>query len=61
MPEFIDLSREIFHRTQTHPSHPPAVVTVWGDHSEKPSQRALPAFTTSVSAPIVSSSGTSGS
>ena len=35
MPEFVDLSREIFHRTQTHPSHPPAVVTVWGDHSEK--------------------------
>ncbi|MCA3414034.1 MAG: cyclase family protein [Roseomonas sp.] len=33
--EFIDLSREIFHRTQTHPSHPPVMVTVWGDHSEK--------------------------
>lgn len=33
--ELIDLSREIFHRTQTHPSHPPAVMTVWGDHSEK--------------------------
>ncbi len=33
--EFIDLSREIFHRTQTHPSHPPVVMTVWGDHSEK--------------------------
>ena len=33
--ELIDLSREIFHRTQTHPSHPPVVMTVWGDHSEK--------------------------
>lgn len=35
MPEFIDLSREIFHRTATHPSHPPVIVTVWNDHSEK--------------------------
>lgn len=35
MPEFIDLSREIFHRTQTHPSHPPVIMTVWNDHSEK--------------------------
>ena len=33
--ELIDLPREIFHRTQTHPSHPPVVLTVWGDHSEK--------------------------
>lgn len=33
--ELIDLSREIFHRTQTHPSHPPVVTTVWGDHAEK--------------------------
>lgn len=33
--ELIDLSREIFHRTQVHPSHPPVVMTVWGDHSEK--------------------------
>jgi kynurenine formamidase len=33
--ELIDLSREIFHRTQAHPSHPPVVMTVWGDHSEK--------------------------
>ena len=33
--EFIDLSRELFHRTQTHPSHPPVIVTVWGDHSEQ--------------------------
>jgi|GEM_PF-4802302 len=32
MPEFIDLSREIFQRTQTHPSHPPVVMTFWGDH-----------------------------
>ncbi|HYZ31321.1 MAG TPA: cyclase family protein [Crenalkalicoccus sp.] len=35
MPEFVDLSREIFHRTQTHPSHPPVVMTVWNDHAEK--------------------------
>ncbi len=35
MPEFVDLSRELFHRTQTHPSHPPMVMTVWGDHDEK--------------------------
>jgi len=33
--ELIDLSREIFHRTQVHPSHPPVVMTVWNDHSEK--------------------------
>jgi kynurenine formamidase len=33
--EIVDLSREIFHRTQTHPSHPPVVMTVWNDHSEK--------------------------
>ena len=32
--ELIDLSREIFHRTQIHPSHPPVIVTVWNDHSE---------------------------
>jgi kynurenine formamidase len=33
--ELIDLSRELFHRTQVHPSHPPVVMTVWNDHSEK--------------------------
>lgn len=33
--EFIDLSREIYHRTPAHPSHPPVIVTVWNDHSEK--------------------------
>jgi len=33
--ELIDLSRELFHRTQTHPSHPPVIMTVWSDHSEK--------------------------
>lgn len=32
--EIVDLSREIFHRTQTHPSHPPVVMAVWNDHSE---------------------------
>ena len=35
MPEFVDLSREIFHRTQVHPSHPPVVMTVWNDHAEQ--------------------------
>jgi kynurenine formamidase len=30
----VDLSREIHHRTPTHPSHPPVVTTVWNDHSE---------------------------
>ena len=33
--EFVDLSREIFHRTQVHPAHPPVIVTTWYDHSEK--------------------------
>jgi len=33
--EIIDLSREIFHRTPTHPAHPPVIMTVWNDHSEK--------------------------
>jgi kynurenine formamidase len=33
--ELIDLSRELFHRTQVHPSHPPVIVSVWGDHTEK--------------------------
>src|SRR5919107_821276 len=33
--EIVDLSREIFHRTQTHPSHPPVIMTVWNDHSEQ--------------------------
>lgn len=33
--EFVDLSREIHHRTPAHPSHPPVIVTVWNDHSER--------------------------
>ena len=33
--EIIDLSRELLHRTQTHPSHPPVIMTVWNDHLEK--------------------------
>ena len=33
--EFIDLSREIYHRTPHHPSHPPVIMTVWNDHNEK--------------------------
>ena len=30
----VDLSRELYHRTPAHPSHPPVVMTVWNDHSE---------------------------
>ncbi len=33
--ELIDLSRDLFHRTQAHPSHPPIIINVWGDHTEK--------------------------
>lgn len=32
--EIVDLSREVFHRTQTRPSHAPVVVAVWNGHSE---------------------------
>lgn len=32
--QLIDLSRELYHRTPTHPSHPHVVMTVWNDHSE---------------------------
>ena len=32
--QFIDLSRELYHRTPTHPSHPPVVMGVWNDHRE---------------------------
>ena len=30
----IDLSRELYHRTPAHPSHPPIVVATWYDHDE---------------------------
>lgn len=30
----VDLSRELYHRTPTHPAHPPVVATIWNDHSE---------------------------
>ena len=33
--EFIDLSREIHHRTAVHPAHPPVIVATWYDHDEK--------------------------
>src|ERR1700723_4104653 len=33
--EMIDLSRDLFHRTQVHPSPPPVIVSVWYDHAEK--------------------------
>src|SRR3569623_1598122 len=32
--KFIDLSRELYHRTPPHPSHPPIIMGVWNDHSE---------------------------
>lgn len=32
--KLIDLSREIYHRTPTHPAHPPVVMAVWNDHTE---------------------------
>lgn len=32
--KLIDLSRELYHRTPTHPSHPPVVQSVWYDHDE---------------------------
>ena len=33
--EIIDLSRELHHRAQVHPAHPPIVIATWYDHSEK--------------------------
>lgn len=33
--KIVDLSREIYHRAPVHPSHPPMVLSVWYDHSEK--------------------------
>lgn len=33
--DIVDLSREIYHRTPTHPAHPPVVMTVWDDHHMK--------------------------
>lgn len=32
--EFVDLSRELHHRTPAHPTHPPVATAVWYDHSE---------------------------
>ena len=32
--KLIDLSRELYHRTPTHPSHPPVVLTDWNTHDE---------------------------
>ena len=33
--EIIDLSRELHHRTQVHPAHPPVIVATWYDHDER--------------------------
>lgn len=33
--EFVDLSRELTHRTPHHPMHPPVIITVWDDHHMK--------------------------
>jgi kynurenine formamidase len=40
--QFIDLSRELYHRTPTHPSHPPVVMGVWNDHSDIKQAGATP-------------------
>ena len=32
--KFIDLSRELYHRTPPHPSHPPIIIGTWYDHDE---------------------------
>ena len=32
--KLIDLSRELYHRTPAHPSHPPVAVATWYDHDE---------------------------
>lgn len=32
--QLVDLSRELYHRTPAHPSHPPIVTKVWNDHDE---------------------------
>jgi kynurenine formamidase len=32
--KLIDLSRELYHRTPTHPNHPPVVITDWNTHAE---------------------------
>jgi kynurenine formamidase len=32
--KLIDLSRELYHRTPAHPSHPPIAVATWYDHDE---------------------------
>ena len=32
--KFIDLSRELYHRTPPHPSHPPIIIGTYYDHDE---------------------------
>src|SRR5262245_42463709 len=32
--KLIDLSRELYHRTPPHPSHPPIAIATWYDHDE---------------------------
>jgi kynurenine formamidase len=32
--KLIDLSRELYHRTQVHPAHPPVIITTWNDHDQ---------------------------
>lgn len=32
--QLIDLSRELYHRTPAHPSHPPIAIATWYDHNE---------------------------
>ena len=35
MVRLVDLSRELHHRTPTHPAHPPVVITTWVTHEER--------------------------
>jgi hypothetical protein len=30
--EIVDLTRDLYHRSPAHPSHPPVVIMVWDDH-----------------------------
>ncbi len=35
MARLVDLSREIYHRTPTHPAHPPVILADWVTHEER--------------------------
>lgn len=56
--EIIDLSREIYHRTPTHPAHPPVIITVWNDHDEKVTAGSTTVSSKALSLSISDHSGT---